>query len=61
MATFTGQKAKMLAGELYMASDPELSFDHLRAQAIHAKFNATCSGCRRRTAHFAEPIVRKYP
>lgn len=41
MATFTGQKAKMLAGELYMASDPELASDHLRAQAILAKFNAT--------------------
>ena len=27
MATFTGQKAKMLAGELYMASAPELGAD----------------------------------
>jgi maltose O-acetyltransferase len=41
MSTFTGQKAKMLAGEMYMASDPELSAAHLRAQAILAKFNAT--------------------
>lgn len=41
MATFTGQKAKMLAGEFYMASDPELSSEHLRAQAILTKFNAT--------------------
>jgi maltose O-acetyltransferase len=37
----TGQKAKMLAGQLYMATDPELSAAHLRAQAILAKFNAT--------------------
>jgi maltose O-acetyltransferase len=43
MAAFTGQKAKMLAGELYMASDPELASDHLRAQAILAKFNATAA------------------
>lgn len=43
MATFTGQKAKMLAGELYMASDPELGADHLRAQALLAKFNATAA------------------
>src|SRR6516162_8381628 len=43
MATFTGQKAKMLAGELYMASDPELAADHLRAQALLAKFNATAA------------------
>jgi hypothetical protein len=27
----TSQKAKMLAGELYLASDPELAADHLRA------------------------------
>jgi maltose O-acetyltransferase len=36
-----GQKEKMLAGQLYMATDPELSAAHLRAQAILAKFNAT--------------------
>lgn len=36
-----GQKAKMLAGELYLASDPELAADHRRAQAILAKFNAS--------------------
>jgi len=33
----------MLAGELYMASDPELAADHLRAQALLAKFNATAA------------------
>jgi Maltose acetyltransferase len=43
MATFTGQKAKMLAGELYMANEPELAADHLRAQALLAKFNATAA------------------
>ena len=37
----TGQKEKMLAGQLYMATDPVLSAAHLRAQAILAKFNAT--------------------
>ena len=37
----SGQKAKMLAGELYLASDPILMSDHLRAQAILAKFNAS--------------------
>ncbi|HOW75694.1 MAG TPA: sugar O-acetyltransferase [Candidatus Competibacteraceae bacterium] len=41
MTTLTGQKAKMLAGELYIASDPELSSAHLRAQALLARFNAT--------------------
>lgn len=30
----------MLAGELYLASDPELAVDHLRAQSILARFNA---------------------
>lgn len=40
MATFTGQKAKMLAGELYQANDPELQAAQLRAQEILAKFNA---------------------
>jgi acetyltransferase-like isoleucine patch superfamily enzyme len=43
MATFTEQKAKMLAGELYMANDPGLAADHLRAQALLAKFNATAA------------------
>ncbi len=37
----TGQKAKMLAGELYIANDPELAADHLRAQAILARLNAS--------------------
>ncbi|MBA3625798.1 MAG: sugar O-acetyltransferase [Methylibium sp.] len=41
MASFTGQKAKMLAGELYQASDPELQAAQLRAQALLARFNAT--------------------
>ena len=31
----------MLAGNLYVANDPELSGAHLRAQALLAKFNAT--------------------
>jgi maltose O-acetyltransferase len=31
----------MLAGELYLASDPELAADHLRAQAILTRFNAS--------------------
>ena len=31
----------MLAGELYLASDPELAADHLRAQSILARFNAS--------------------
>ena len=35
------EKAKMLAGELYMASDPELASDRLRAQNFLAAFNAT--------------------
>lgn len=34
-------KEKMLAGELYLADDPELNADHLRAQALLARFNAT--------------------
>ncbi len=41
MMTITGQKAKMLAGEFYIASDPELSAAHLRAQALLTRFNAT--------------------
>ena len=33
----------MLAGELYMASNPDLAADHLRAQALLAKFNAAAT------------------
>ena len=36
-----GQKAKMLAGELYMADAPELYASHFHTQAILAVFNAT--------------------
>ena len=35
------QRERMLAGELYMASDPELSRDHLNAQELLARFNAS--------------------
>ena len=42
-ATFTGQKVKMLAGELYLASDPELVADRLCAPALLASFNATAT------------------
>lgn len=35
------QKELMLAGELYLASDQELSQEHLRAQKTLAMFNAT--------------------
>jgi maltose O-acetyltransferase len=41
MASVSTQKEKMLAGELYVANDPELSAAHLRAQALLARFNAT--------------------
>jgi len=35
------QKERMLAGELYLASDPELRAAYTRAQTILEKFNAT--------------------
>jgi maltose O-acetyltransferase len=37
----TSEKEKMLAGELYGATDPELVADHLRAQDLLQRFNAT--------------------
>jgi maltose O-acetyltransferase len=43
MTAPTGQKARMLAGELYFASDPELVAAHRRAQALLARFNATAA------------------
>lgn len=39
----TGQLAKMLAGELYDAGDPELVAAQLRAQALLARFNVTAA------------------
>jgi len=35
------EKSKMLAGELYRASDPELVADHLRAQRLLEAYNVT--------------------
>jgi len=40
MSTKT-QKEKMLAGELYLANDPELGAAYERAQSLLAKFNTT--------------------
>src|SRR5260370_14008082 len=37
----TGQKAKMLAGELYLATDPQLVAEDRRAQELLFLFNAT--------------------
>ena len=42
-------KQKMLAGELYLASDPELAAEHLRAQAFVERLNAT---------PIADPVAR---
>jgi maltose O-acetyltransferase len=38
------EKQKMLAGELYRATDPELVADHRRAQELLHRFNATGPG-----------------
>ncbi|MGX6509079.1 sugar O-acetyltransferase [Rhodococcus sp. SJ-2] len=46
----SGQKARMLAGELYLADDPELAADALRAATLSEKFNATSA---------AEPDARR--
>ncbi|MDR7151626.1 maltose O-acetyltransferase [Hydrogenophaga palleronii] len=43
MGDAKSQKEKMLAGEFYVADDPELIAAHLRAQAILARFNATAA------------------
>jgi maltose O-acetyltransferase len=40
----SGQKAKMLAGELYLATDPELVAADLRAQELLFLFNTTRPG-----------------
>jgi hypothetical protein len=40
----SGQKAKMLAGELYLATDPERVAADLRAQGLLFIFNATRPG-----------------
>jgi maltose O-acetyltransferase len=41
MTAPTGQKAKMLAGELYLATDPQLVAEDLRAQELLYRFNLT--------------------
>lgn len=40
----TGQKAKMLAGEPYLATDPQLVAEDLRAQELLFRFNVTRPG-----------------
>jgi maltose O-acetyltransferase len=41
MSVPTGQKTKMLAGELYLATDPQLVAEDLRAQELLYRFNLT--------------------
>lgn len=61
------QKEKMLAGELYVADDPELQQAHLHAQSLLSEFNATAADAldRRRSlllslfARFGEGTVLK--
>jgi maltose O-acetyltransferase len=38
------EKEKMMAGELYLASDPELASDRLRARRLTVDYNATFEG-----------------
>ncbi|MDJ1008708.1 MAG: sugar O-acetyltransferase [Paracoccaceae bacterium] len=38
------EKEKMIAGDLYLAGDPELVADRRRAQALMAQYNATVIG-----------------
>ena len=40
----TGQKARMLAGELYLGSDPQLVAEDLRAQELLYRFNMSRPG-----------------
>ena len=46
------EKEKMLAGELYLASDAELARDRLHARAVIHRFNAAPP------AHFRQPLFR---
>jgi hypothetical protein len=41
MTAPAGQKAKMLAGELYLATDPQLVAEDLRAQELLYRFHLT--------------------
>ncbi|MBE9060604.1 sugar O-acetyltransferase [cf. Phormidesmis sp. LEGE 11477] len=43
MSSADSQKSKMLAGELYIASDPELWAAHLRSQDLLTRFNMTAA------------------
>jgi len=49
------EREKMIAGELYRASDPELAAAHLRAQDLLARYNATAP----RDASQRDALLRK--
>ena len=51
------EKEKMLAGELYMASDKELSEEHLRAQKILREFNQSDDDLNR--SEIFKTLIRK--
>jgi maltose O-acetyltransferase len=54
------EKEKMLAGELYLASDPELRAAHLRAQAVSAKFNLTAADAQEERRALLEELFARF-
>lgn len=50
-------KERMLAGELYVADDPELIADHVRAQELTEAYNATGVGERVRRAEILGELL----
>jgi maltose O-acetyltransferase len=50
-------KARMLAGEMYRGSDPELVADHVRAQALLTRYNATAADEAQRRAALLKQLL----
>ena len=51
MREYSTEKEKMLAGELYLANDPQLAADRKRAKALCARYNQSATELDRDTLH----------
>lgn len=57
MDTEKTEKQKMLAGELYLASDPELAAESLRAAQLVQRYNQTPAGARQHRTEILRELL----
>jgi hypothetical protein len=57
LADQRSQRERMLAGDLYIASDPQLTQDHLRAMRLMEQFNRSSAGDAEERQHLLRELL----